>query len=32
MYRREAAAWKIIHHHTDTDPAMQDILSRVQGG
>ena len=31
IYRREGGAWKIIHHHTDVSPAMQDVLSRLQG-
>jgi len=30
IYRREAGKWKMIHHHTDTSPAMQDVLSRLQ--
>jgi len=30
IYRREAGAWKMIHHHTDTSPAMLDVLSRLQ--
>ncbi len=30
IYRREAGAWKMIHHHTDTSPAMQDVLSSLQ--
>jgi len=30
IYAREAGAWKIIHHHTDTVPAMIEILSRLQ--
>ena len=29
IYQREAGAWKIIHHHTDLSPQMQDILSRL---
>ncbi len=28
--RREAGGWKIVHHHTDLSPAMQDILARLQ--
>lgn len=32
VYRREAGGWKVVHHHTDLSPAMQDILSRLQGG
>jgi len=30
IYQREAGAWKIIHHHTDTSPEMLDVLSRQQ--
>jgi ketosteroid isomerase-like protein len=30
IYRREAGGWKIVHHHTDLSPAMQDILARLQ--
>lgn len=30
IYRREAAVWKIIHQHTDIEPAMQAILDRLQ--
>ncbi len=30
IYRREAGAWKIVHHHTDVSPAMLDVLSRLQ--
>jgi uncharacterized protein (TIGR02246 family) len=29
IYRREAGAWKMVHHHTDTSPAMLEILSRL---
>lgn len=29
IYQREAAGWKMIHHHTDTSPAMLDVLSRL---
>ena len=29
IYRREAGAWKIVHHHTDVSPAMQDVLSNT---
>ena len=29
IYQREAGAWKMIHHHTDTSPTMQDVLSRM---
>lgn len=32
IYRCEGGRWTIVHHHTDTDPAMQKIVSRVQGG
>jgi len=30
IYQREAGGWKVIHHHTDTSPAMLEILSRLQ--
>lgn len=30
LYRREAGVWKMIHHHTDTSPAMQDVLRSLQ--
>lgn len=30
IYQREAGAWKIVHHHTDTSSAMLDVLSRLQ--
>ena len=30
VYRREAGGWKIVHHHTDIAPALQEILSRLQ--
>ena len=30
IYRREAGAWKIVHHHTDVSLAMADALSRLQ--
>ena len=31
IYRQEAGAWKIVHHHTDASPAMQDVLKRLAG-
>jgi len=30
IYRREAGGWKLVHHHTDTSPAMLDVLDRLQ--
>lgn len=30
IYRREARAWKIVHHHVDISPAMLDVLGRLQ--
>ena len=29
IYKREAGVWKMVHHHTDISPAMQDVLSRL---
>ena len=29
IYRREAGAWRIVHHHTDVSPEMQGVLSRL---
>ncbi|MGD8394417.1 MAG: nuclear transport factor 2 family protein [Candidatus Eiseniibacteriota bacterium] len=28
IYRRESGVWKIVHHHTDTSPAMLEVLDR----
>jgi ketosteroid isomerase-like protein len=30
VYRREAGGWKLVHHHTDVSPGMQDLVSRLQ--
>lgn len=30
IYRREGGAWRIVHHHTDKSPAMEEIVSRLQ--
>ncbi|HYU19986.1 MAG TPA: nuclear transport factor 2 family protein [Chloroflexota bacterium] len=30
IYRREGGEWKMVHHHTDVSPAMNDLLSRLQ--
>jgi ketosteroid isomerase-like protein len=30
IYRREAGAWKIVHHHTDVAPAMVDVLNHLK--
>ena len=29
VYRNEGSAWKMIHHHSDTSPAMLDVLGRL---
>ena len=29
IYRRTADGWKIIHHHTDPSPEMQDALGKL---
>lgn len=30
IYRKLGGAWKMVHHHTDTSPAMIDVLRRMQ--
>jgi ketosteroid isomerase-like protein len=30
VYRREDGDWKIVHHHADKNPAMEEIVSRLQ--
>lgn len=30
VYQREGDAWKIIHHHTDTSPAMMGALGKLK--
>ena len=30
IYQREAGSWKIVHHHTDSVPAMMEALSCLQ--
>jgi uncharacterized protein (TIGR02246 family) len=30
IYQRQEGAWRIIHHHTDTSPAMIDAIKRLQ--
>jgi ketosteroid isomerase-like protein len=30
IYRREAGVWKTVHHHADKNPAMQEIVNRLQ--
>lgn len=29
VYRKEAGAWKMVHHHTDISPAMVEIISSL---
>ena len=30
IYRKDGGTWKMIHHHSDTAPAMLELLSRLQ--
>jgi ketosteroid isomerase-like protein len=30
IYGREDGGWKIVHHHTDASPELQDLLRRLQ--
>ena len=30
IYRREGSEWRIVHHHTDLNPTMQGILSKLE--
>jgi ketosteroid isomerase-like protein len=30
IYRRDDGVWKIVHHHTDKSPAMEEIVSRLK--
>ena len=30
VYRREDGAWRMVHHHTDTSPAMLDVLAKLK--
>lgn len=30
IYQREANGWKLVHHHTDASPGMQEVLKQLQ--
>ena len=30
IYQRESGTWKVVLHHTDTSPAMLEVLSKLQ--
>ncbi len=30
IYRREGGEWKMVHHHSDISPAMNDLVSRLR--
>lgn len=29
IYKREGAGWRMIHHHSDTSPAMLEVLAKL---
>lgn len=29
IYQREAGAWKMVHHHTDSSPALQEVIRQL---
>lgn len=29
IYRREPGGWKMVHHHSDTSPAMQEAVEKL---
>jgi ketosteroid isomerase-like protein len=29
IYRQEIGKWKVVHHHTDISPKIQDVLQRL---
>ena len=31
IYWREAGGWKLVHHHSDADPAAVEALNRIMG-
>lgn len=32
IYRREAGAWKIVHHHADLSASMKELVGRLVAG
>jgi ketosteroid isomerase-like protein len=32
VFRREGSEWKMVHHHVDLNPAMLEILSKLEAG
>jgi len=30
IYNKEGGTWKVVHHHTDTSPAMIEVLQKLQ--
>lgn len=30
VYRREGGEWKMVHHHSESSPGMNDLMARLQ--
>lgn len=32
IYRKQGGEWKMVHHHVDLDPTVEEIVARLMGG